>query len=83
VVKPESDSQVVQADVLSMTERILLFCVGSQTSWERTGATRTTVTSLIITGLIQRDPAGTLRLTKEGRASLLTMLGEVTPTAPP
>jgi hypothetical protein len=83
LVKPESDSRVVQADALSMSERILLFCVGSQTSWERTAITRATVTSLIITGLIQCDPAGMLRLTKEGRASLLTMLGEVTPAAPP
>jgi hypothetical protein len=82
VVKPESDSEVVQADALSMSERILLFCVGSETSWERTGVTRVTVTSLMITGLIQRDPAGTLRLTKQGRASLLAMLGEVTPTTP-
>jgi hypothetical protein len=63
VVKLTSDSEVVQADALSMTERILLFCVGSQTSWERTTVTRATITSLVITGLIQRDPAGTLRLT--------------------
>jgi hypothetical protein len=83
MVKPESENQVVQADALSMTERMLLFCIGSQTSWERTAVTRATITSLVITGLIQRDPAGTLRLTKEGRASLLTMLGGFTPTATP
>jgi hypothetical protein len=82
VVELTSDSEVVQAHALSMTERILLFCVGSQTSWERTAVTRATVMSLVITGLIQRDPAGTLRLTKEGRASLLTMLGDVPPAAP-
>ena len=83
MVKLTSDSEVVQADALSMTERILLFCVGSHTSWERTAVTRATITSLIITGLIQCDPAGTLRLTKEGRASLFTMLGGVTAAAPP
>jgi hypothetical protein len=82
LVKPQSDRRAVQADALSTSERMLLFCVGSQTSWERTSITRASVASLVITGLIQRDPAGTLRLTKEGRASLLTMLGEVTPTTP-
>jgi hypothetical protein len=81
LVKPESDSEAVQADALSTSERILLFCVGSQTSWKRTSI-RASVTSLVITALIQRDPAGTLRLTEEDRASLLTMLGEVTPTTP-
>jgi hypothetical protein len=82
VVKLTSDSEVVQADALSMTERILLFCVGTHTSWERTAVTRATITSLVITGLIQRDPAGTLRLTRDGRASLAAMLGQVAPTSP-
>jgi hypothetical protein len=80
----KSDSQIVQADALSTTERILLFCVGTETSWERTGVTGVTVTSMVITGLIQRDPIGALRLTKEGRATLAAMVGQerFTPTSP-
>jgi hypothetical protein len=82
MAKLKSDSQIVQADALSMTERILLFCVGTETSWERTGITAATVTSMVITGLIRRDPRGTLHLTRDGRASLAAMLGQVAPTSP-
>ena len=39
-------------------ERILLFCVASDTDWEHAGITGTTVTAMIVRGLIQRDPAG-------------------------
>jgi hypothetical protein len=55
------------APPLSIPERVLLFCVASDTDWEHAGITGTTV---IVRGLIQRDPAGRLRLTKEGRAVL-------------
>jgi len=60
---------------LSIPERVLLFCVASDTDWEHAGITGTTVTAMIVRGLIQRD-AGLLRLTKEGRAVLAALLAK-------
>ena len=62
------------APALTIPERILLFCVASDTDWEHAGITGTTVTAMIVRGLIQRDPAKGLWLTKEGRAGLAALL---------
>ena len=51
----------------TIPERILLFCVASDTDWEHAGITGATVTAMVIRGLIERDTAGHLHLTKEGR----------------
>ena len=40
------------------------------------GITGMTVTAMIVRGLIQRDPAGRLWLTKEGRAVLAALLAK-------
>ena len=61
---------------LSIQERILLFCVASGTDWEHAGITGALVTSMVIKGLIAREPTGGLYLTKEGRAALRTLVGE-------
>jgi hypothetical protein len=45
-------------------ERILLFCVASDTELEGAGITSATVRTMIVRGLIQRDPLGRLTLTK-------------------
>jgi hypothetical protein len=63
------------ATELSVPERVLLFCVASGTEWERAGITGSAVTSAIVRGLIQRDPAGQLSLTKEGRAAFQNLIG--------
>jgi hypothetical protein len=60
---------------LSVTERLLLFCIASDTELERAGITGSAVTSAIIRGLIQRDPVGQLSLTKEGRAAFQNLIG--------
>jgi hypothetical protein len=70
--KPMADA----APALSIPERVLLFCVASDTDWEHAGITGTTVTAMIVRGLIQRDPAGRLWLTKEGRAVLAALLAK-------
>jgi hypothetical protein len=44
-----------QAPALSIPERVLLFCIASDTDWEHAGVTGTTVTAMIVRGLIQRD----------------------------
>jgi hypothetical protein len=46
------------APELSVPERVLLFCVASDTDWERAGITGARVRAMIVRGLVQRDPAG-------------------------
>jgi hypothetical protein len=64
----------VSLDALSVPERILLFCVASATEWERAGVTGSTVTVMIVRGLIERDAGGRLIPTKQGRATLTALL---------
>jgi hypothetical protein len=68
MTKQKSDSPEVQAAALSITERLLLFCVASNTEWQKAGIPGTTITIMIAKGLIDRDPASELCLTKDGRA---------------
>ena len=64
------------APALSIPERVLLFCVASDTDWEHAGITCARVTAMIVRGLIQRDPAGRLWPTKEGRTVLAALLAK-------
>jgi hypothetical protein len=74
---PKLDDPQVQAATLRLHERLLLFCVASHTEWERAGIiTGAEVTTMVIRGLIGREPTGQLYLTKQGRAVLAALLGE-------
>ena len=42
---------------LSVSERVLLFCVASGTEWMRAGLTGATATAMIVKGLIERSCA--------------------------
>ena len=59
---------------LGVWERMLLFCVGSSTDWQRAGITGETVTALLVRGLLARDGKGQLTLTDDGRAALRALL---------
>ncbi len=59
---------------LGVRERMLLFCVGSSTDWQRAGITGETVTALLVRGLLARDGKGQLTLTDDGRAALRALL---------
>jgi hypothetical protein len=76
MAKPNPDSPAAQALALNVSERVLLFCVASGTDWQHAGITGAMVTSMIVKGLIQRDPTARLWLTKDGRAVLAALLGE-------
>jgi hypothetical protein len=52
MAKPNPDSLAAQAQALSISARLLLFCVASRTGWERAGITRATVTTTVVRGLI-------------------------------
>jgi hypothetical protein len=76
MARPKPDSAAVQAAALSIPGRVLLFWVARDTDWEHAGIPGTTVTAMIVRGLIQRDPEGRLWLTKEGRAVLAALLAK-------
>jgi hypothetical protein len=67
-------SNIVAAD-LSTPERIMLFCLASGTEWAEAGLTGKTETAMVVRGLIDRDSAGRLVLTSDGRAVLDAVLG--------
>jgi hypothetical protein len=60
---------------LSTQERILLFCIASGTEWTEAGVTGKTETAMVVRGLIDRDAAGRLVLTPDGRRVLDALLG--------
>jgi hypothetical protein len=59
---------------LGVPERVLLFCVASGTEWARAGVIGATATAMVVRGLIERDSADELTLTKDGRAVLEALL---------
>jgi hypothetical protein len=61
---------------LSVPERVLLFCLASGTEWAEAGITGATVTAMVVRGLVERDSAARLTLTRDGRAVLDALLGE-------
>jgi hypothetical protein len=71
---PKLDDPVAQAAALNIPERLLLFCIASKTEWARAGITGATATAMVVRGLIERDAAGELALTKQGRAILAALL---------
>jgi hypothetical protein len=61
---------------LSVPERVLLFCVASGTEWAQAGVTGATATAMLVRGLVERDAAGRLELTPQGRAALDALLSK-------
>jgi hypothetical protein len=64
----------VAAAVLSVPERMLLFCIASDTDCQKAGITGATITAMVVKGLVDRDTAGRLTLTEHGRAALTSLV---------
>jgi len=62
---------------LTVRERVLLLCVGSDTDWQRAGVTSEIVTALVVKGLAVRDALGRVVLTNSGRATLRALLPDL------
>jgi len=62
------------AEGLSVPERVLLFCLASETDWQRAGITHATAQQMMIRGLIDRQSAGSYVLTDQGRATLEALM---------
>jgi hypothetical protein len=53
---------------LTVAERVMLFCVASNTDWVSAGVRAVTTRALLLNGLIEREHASHYRLTSQGRA---------------
>jgi hypothetical protein len=53
---------------LTVAERVMLFCVASNTDWISAGVRAVTTRALLINGLIEREHVSHYRLTPQGRA---------------
>jgi hypothetical protein len=75
MVKPPSSETIAAS--LTVPERVLLFCVASDTEWRRASIKHTTAQRLLLRGLIGRDQAA-LRfvLTDQGRAVFEVLLSK-------
>jgi hypothetical protein len=73
MTKPPSPEAIAAG--LAVSERILLFCLASDTDWRSAGVTHTTAQHLLVRGLIGRDHTGTRYvLSDRGRAVLAAFL---------
>jgi hypothetical protein len=71
--EPPANSEPKAAD-LNAPERVLLFCLASNTDWFKAGVTPTTAKKMLVKGLIERDGAGRLILTEQDRAALASLM---------
>jgi hypothetical protein len=65
------------AAALRVSERMLLFCVASNTDWKHTAIPGEIVTTMVVKGLIERDAVCDLALSDRGRAVLRAMLPDL------
>jgi hypothetical protein len=56
------------AAALSVQERVLLFCLGSDTDWAKAGVPAIIAQHLLVRNLVERKDAAQLALTDQGRA---------------
>jgi hypothetical protein len=80
--KPKASNQPAKppaesiAAGLTIPERILLFCLASDTDWQAGGITHATAQHMMVRGLIQRTAAARFTLTDQGRAVLAALLAK-------
>ena len=65
------------AAALRVSERMLLFCVASNTDWKHPAIPGEIVPTMVVKGLIGRNAGGALTLTDRGRALLRAMLPDL------
>ena len=69
--KPTAESI---AAALTVPERLLLFCLASDTDWQAASITHATAQQMMVRGLIERQAASRFALTDQGHAVLAAML---------
>ena len=73
----QTNVPAIAAAKAGFSERMLLFCVASNTDWQHTTIPGEIVTTMVVKGLIERDAGGHLSLTGRGRAILRAMLPDL------
>jgi hypothetical protein len=62
--------EMIAAELI-VPERLLLFCLATDTDWQKAGITHATAQQMMVRGLIDRDQAAPrFALTDQGRAVL-------------
>ena len=59
---------------LTVSERILLFCLASNTDWIRAGIAPSIAQAMTIKNYVVRDSAGKLALTDKGREAFYALI---------
>jgi hypothetical protein len=59
---------------LTVPERVLLFCLASNTDWVKAGVTHAIAQHMLIRNLVERSAGPDFVLTEQGRAVLRAML---------
>jgi hypothetical protein len=72
VAKAPTTEQI--AAELTVPERVLLFCLASDTDWVKAGVTHSIAQHMFVRALAERDQATKLVLTDQGRAVLAALL---------
>ena len=67
------------ATELTVPERVLLFCLASDTNWVKAGVSHTTAQHLLVRNLVERDHATQLALTDQGRSVLDALIRKARP----
>ncbi len=63
------------AAALTVPERVLLFCLASDTDWIKAGVTQATAQHMLVRNLIERaQGAGRFKLSEQGRVALGALL---------
>jgi hypothetical protein len=63
------------AAALTVPERVLLFCLASDTDWVAAGVTHATIRHLLVRNLIEREHGNRFVLTPQGHEVLSALLG--------
>jgi hypothetical protein len=62
---------------LTVPERLLVFCLASNTDWQAASITHATAQQMMVRGLMERDQAASrFLLTEQGRAVLAALLAK-------
>jgi hypothetical protein len=64
---------------LTVPERVLLFCLASDTNWVKVGVSHATAQHLLVGNLVERDQATDFALTVQGRSVLDALIRKARP----
>jgi hypothetical protein len=59
---------------LTVPERVLLFCLASDTDWVKAGVSHSIAQHMLVRNLVDRDDTGRFMLTDQGHAVLAALL---------